>query len=429
MRGSLPAPPITVSVGQKEVIEKLLRRSGKPKLWYTRLRILIMCSEGIANKVISRELGVSNNMVKKWRTKWNSADGLFDQIEAGECGLSHRSSELTQAIIDFITDSPRSGRPPRISADEKNQIIALACEDPSKYGIPVVNWTHELLAKVAVEKGIVDSISARNVGFILKKNELKPHKSKHWLYPRIDDWAEFKRQVKIICDVILLALSDENEDTIVISVDEKMGIQALGRTAMSKMIKGSSKRIEYEYVRNGTTGLIAGLNINTGKLENYVLRPTRKENDFVDFIKAILSQIPKDRKIIFIADQLNIHQSESLVRLIADEINFNDELGTKAYKGILKSQKSRQQFLTNTEHRIRFVYTPVHCSWLNPIENWFSILQKRVIKYGDFDSVEILKQSIQEYIEYSNQYMAKQIQWKFKGFNKTKKLRCHKLAS
>ncbi len=113
------------------------------------------------------------------------------------------------------------------------------------------------------------------------------------------------------------------------------------------------------YVRHGTTCLIGGLNVCTGKLEAYQIHPTKKEEDFVRFIKNLCKKIPTTDQITILLDQLNIHKSASLVIWVAQQINYKGELGTKEYKGILKSQQTRMDFLETEDHRIRFVYTPI----------------------------------------------------------------------
>lgn len=227
----------------------------------------------------------------------------------------------------------------------------------------------------------------------------------------------------LICHLILQAISLEKPRLHLISVDEKTGIQALKRIAPDQpMQKGKSRRLEYEYSRNGTTCLMAAIDVGQGKLLNHRLHPRRKEEDFVIFIEQTVAQIPPGHQVIFLADQLNIHQSESLVRWVAKQIHFEENLGIKGRKGILKSMKTRKEFLERPQHRIRFVYTPKHCSWLNPIENWFAKLQRHVIKYGDFSSVEELENKIERYIQYYNRCLAKPLNWKFKGFLKADKL-------
>lgn len=229
----------------------------------------------------------------------------------------------------------------------------------------------------------------------------------------------------LVCNLILQAISLEKSNLHLISVDEKTGIQALERIAADQaMEKGKPRRFEYEYSRHGTTCLMAAIDVGRGKLLNHRLHPTRTEEDFLVFIQQTVGLIPQEHEIIFMADQLNIHQSESLVRWIAQQVNFKGTLGTKGSKGILKNMKTRKKFLETQGHRIRFVFTPKHCSWLNPIENWFSKLQRHVIKYGNFSSVKELENKIEDYIEFYNRCLMKPLKWKFKGFIKAQKLKC-----
>ena len=209
-----------------------------------------------------------------------------------------------------------------------------------------------------------------------------------------------------------------------VSVDEKTNIQALERiTAEHPMEKGSPRRIEYEYIRHGTTCLMASTDVGTGKLLSHRLHPTRNEEDFLCFIKQTVASFPPEDQIIFMADQLNTHQSESLVKWVAQQIGFEEPLGIKGRKGILKSMKTRKTFLQMEQHRIRFVYTPKHCSWLNPIENWFAKLQRHVISHGHFTSVEELERKIEIYIDFYNLCLYKPLNWEFKGFHKGYKLK------
>ncbi len=228
----------------------------------------------------------------------------------------------------------------------------------------------------------------------------------------------------LVCHLILEAISLEKPNVHLISVDEKTSIQALERIASDQpMGKAKPRRLECEYTRHGTTCLMAAIDVGRGKLINHRLHPTRNEQDFVAFIKQTTAQIPEQEQIIFMADQLNTHQSESLVKWVAEQINFEADLGTKGYKGILKSMKTRKEFLESPTHRIRFVFTPKHCSWLNPIENWFGKLQRHVIKYGNFSSVKELEHKIEAYIQFYNRCLIKPLKWKFKGFIKAQKIK------
>lgn len=213
------------------------------------------------------------------------------------------------------------------------------------------------------------------------------------------------------------------------SVDEKTGIQALGRKELMPNSPAKIRRIEYEYERHGTTCLIGGLNVCTGKLEAYQIHPTRKEEDFMRFVKTLCKNISPTDQITILLDQLNIHKSESLVRWVAKTINYEVDLGTKEYKGILKSQQSRMEFLEKPDHRIRFIFTPIHCSWLNPIENWFSKLQKQRLTNANFGSLEDLENGLKLYIDFANEWFAKPYKWKFTGFIKNYQLSGAKLCA
>jgi len=188
------------------------------------------------------------------------------------------------------------------------------------------------------------------------------------------------------------------------------------------MKAGKDKRVETEYVRNGTTCLIAARDVATGAISSYSLGQTRKEEDYLSHVKDIVAADPGKDHII-VCDQLNTHKSASLVRWIASQAYDNIDLGTKGKEGILKSQKSRMEFLEKKDHKIRFVYTPKHCSWMNQIENWFGILQKRVIRYGQFCSVDKLEDNIVEFIRYYNRVLVKPVNWIFNAEKYRQKLR------
>jgi hypothetical protein len=178
-----------------------------------------------------------------------------------------------------------------------------------------------------------------------------------------------------------------------------------------------------EYERHGTTTLIAAVNVRNGELTNAHLQPTRDEQDFGNSIKETVSILPEMDKIVILSDQLNTHLSETLVRFIAEEGGYTQgDLGVKGESGILKNMQTRKRFLESEHHRIRLFFTPKHCSWLNPIENWFAKVQRHVIKNGNFLSVKELEDKIRSYITFHNDQLAKPLKWKFKGFSKAKRL-------
>jgi transposase len=207
-------------------------------------------------------------------------------------------------------------------------------------------------------------------------------------------------------------------------VDEKTGIQAKEFKELLPQKGGDIKRMEFEYTRHGTTCLTAALNVSTGKIDHYILQQSRTEEDFVKYITTVCQSKGPKSKITFILDQLNTHKSASLVKYVALQIGYKGNLGIKGLEGILKSQESRMAFLEREHHRIRFVYTPKHCSWLNPIENWFSKLQKQRLRNTSFKSVKDLEEAISKYIGYANVWNAKKLKWVFCGFIKQYPIAC-----
>ena len=198
-----------------------------------------------------------------------------------------------------------------------------------------------------------------------------------------------------MCRVYRSAI-EARETVRTVSVDEMTGIQALERIAPSlPMQPGQVERREFEYIRHGTQTLIAYLDVVTGKVGGSVA-DTRTEQDFAAFLAALFASAAPTMSWRVVCDNLDIHMSEAVVRLVARQCGINDAtLGRKQRHGVLASKASRAAFLRDHSHRITFHFTPRHASWLNQIEIWFSILVHKLLRRASFLSKADLKHRIE----------------------------------
>lgn len=184
---------------------------------------------------------------------------------------------------------------------------------------------------------------------------------------------------------------------------------------MDKLRQGKVERREFEYIRHGTLSFIVNFEVATGQVATVSCGGSRNEADFLQHVQRTVESFPQVVKWHFVVDNLNTHQSESLVRYVADESDLAIDLGIKGQSGILHSMKTRAAFLAEPSHRVVFHYTPKHASWMNQVEIWFSILVRKLLKRGNFTSVEDLKAKVLAFIDYFNRTMAKPFKWTYQS--------------
>lgn len=356
------APPV------RRELEELVARTHAPHALVVRAKAMLLLAAGWGTADVAREVGVSDRCVRKWKSRF-----------------------LADPRAATLLDAPRSGRPSRITVAQRCQLIALACERPADAEKPVPFrdiWTHESLAQgFRLLTGV--SISASEVGRILRFENLRPHRVRQWL--KSTD-PEFEVKAKRVCQLYLRP----PQDGVVISIDEKP-LQALERIHPTKVDpRDGALRHEYEYRRKGTQSLLGAFEVGTGHVVGRVV-PKRSADALVAFMEEVARRYPQG-KVYVVWDNLNIHYDGS------------DDRWTK--------------FNQRHGNRFHFVYTPKHASWLNQIEIWFSILQRRVLRLGSFDSLDAQARRVEAFVEHWNEHEAHPFRWTWRTDKVQNRRRC-----
>ena len=398
----MPTPQATtVNLNEEEQtgLDQLVRRHNVGQQIALRARVILAAGQGKTNSAIAAALVVSLNLVQRWRNRWAKAQTIaYDDL----------------SIEDRLQDAPRPGAPCKITADQRCQIEALACEQPEKSGRPISHWTAREIADELLNRKIVASISGRHAARLLKEADLKPHLNRYWLTPAYE--ADFEAKVADINGTYTQAPELATQGQHTESVDEMTGVQALERKHPDVPLSpGKVELREFEYKRHGTLSFTCNFDVARGQLVACTASKTRTEKDYVEHIQRRVESDPLATKWKFVNDNLNTHMSASLVRYVAQESGLLIDLGVKGQSGILKSKASRAAFLSDPSHKITFYYTPKHASWMNQIEIWFSILVRKVLKRGNFTGVDDLKRKVLAFIEYYNRTMAKPFKWTYQG--------------
>lgn len=353
-----PAAQVHLCLEEREALEALLRAHGCTLAEERRARIALLADEGCSTTEIGRELCIDADTVSRWRGR----------IAKGGVGEDVRAA---------LADAPRSGRPRSIDAVQRAQIVATAC-DPLPDGQGLSGWTLDLLLEDLSLRGI-EAPSRSSVHRILTDVDVQPQRYRLWLH---SPDPLFREKVAEICALYL----QPPPGSIVVSYDEKTGIQAVERKHPDRPTRiGRLCRQEFEYIRHGTQSLLATINVHTGEVVAEC-SATRKAEDIERHMESVAARWPSV-DIHVVLDNLNVHKGERWQR-------FHERHGG----------------------RVHFHYTPLHASWVNQIELFFGVVGRRCLRRKSFRSTEELAAHIMAFIARWNERDKKPFRWTFSGF-------------
>ena len=235
-----------------------------------------------------------------------------------------------------------------------------------------------------------------------------------WLTPATEE--AFDAKVTDICQLYQDAPALAAQGERVASTEELTGVQALERLHPGlPWAPGKVERREFEYIRHGTGTFIISRDVVSGHIVAPSCGTTRTAAAFLAHVPGVVATEPTAARWHFVVDNLDIHRSASLVRYVAALSGLEGDLGEQGKRGILHNRQSRAAFLSDPCHRLVFHYTPKHCSWLNQVEIWLSIIVRKLLTRGSFTSGEDLIAKVQRFIEYYNRTMAQPFRWTSQG--------------
>ncbi len=304
----LVADPVRVLPEQRDILEQLMRTRSTSQQLALRARMILQVADGVAVRAVARKLEVWPKTVRYWCKRWRGATRAAGRRTAGGCATIGSAGDVYgRADLRGRRDDVRAAGGQR-SADQPMEPAGDGRRSDATRHHPA-------------------GFAALGGAFFKKEADLQPHRVRHWLTPKPD--PAFDAKCADICEVYRAAAgSDQTHRTV--SIDEMTGIQALERIAPGlPMAPGKVERREFEYRRHGTQTLIAAFDVSTGKVEG-VVGDTRTEKDFARFLRSLLSSAAPNTRWHIVCDNLNIHLSECVVRLVARHCGLKDKLGVKA---------------------------------------------------------------------------------------------------
>lgn len=334
MPGPHSALQISMNDQTRTFLQKWLRGQKMPAGLVRRARALLLLEQGYRYIPTAKQVSLTERNLRKWARRFR---------EQGVAGLYDRS---------------RPGRIPVFSPQVALYVVKLACERPDQVGRSLSQWNCSDLARQLKADGLVQSISSETIRCILQHHKLKPWRSHLWLSAQVPRDEQFAKQVQQIVDLYTRPLADWE---MVLCVDEKTNLQPRPRKAPTLPARPRSPtRLEHEYKRAGALHLFAAFDTRTGKVYARTERRKRQE-EFIALLAQLDREIPSSvRRVSLVLDNLSVHKGKQV------------------------------QTWLHSNQRFVFFFVPVHCSWMNQVEQWFSILQRKRLRILDFADLDQL---------------------------------------
>jgi transposase len=345
---------------ERRVLVKRARSERAAHRDVLRAQIILAAAEDASNAEIARRLGVCDDTVRKWRSRF-CAQGL-----------------------PGLGDRPRPGRQRTFPKTAEAEVKALACELPAQSEVPLARWSYTELAAEAVSRGVVESISPSTVGRWLRADAIRPWRVRSWIFPRDPQFAVKAGGVLDLYDRLWEGQS-LGADEYVISADEKSQLQALRRRHPDlPPAPGRDRRQEFEYRRGGTLAYLAAYDVHAARVIGRTA-PTTGIEPFSQLVEQVMTTEPyaSARRVFWVVDNGSSHN------------------GSRSIERMHAAWPSAE-----------LVHLPIHASWLNQVEIFFSIVQRKVIKPGDFADLQELAERLMAFQDRYNA-TAEPFDWHF----------------
>jgi transposase len=354
------ACPIVLSASQRHRLKRVTRTATAEHRQVIRATIVLLAARGLPNSVIAARVGVCVDTARTWRARF---------AVHGEAGLRDRD---------------RPGRPRRFTDVQQAQVKAIACELPADHGIPLSRFSHAEVATEAVDAGVVADISASTVRRWLNRDAIRPWRYRSWIFPRDPD---FTVKAGRVLDLYARTWQGEvlGPRDYVICADEKTSVQARCRCHPS-LPPGLARmmRVNHEYDRGGALAYLAAYDVHRARVFARC-EPSTGIAPFANLVAQVMTREPyaSARRVFWIVDNGSSHRGQASI------------------------DRMSQAWPTAT-----LVHTPVHASWVNQVEIYFSIVQRKVVTPNDFYDLNDVEARLQAFQDLYN-LAARPFNWRY----------------